>query len=150
SAVVRFPRSQRLREFAKRAASVTIAPDVALEMIDASALEHEAAQSAANTPDRAAAQALMTRFEALGNNCTFGAVQRYFGAEPLGLLRFAGAPIRKLISALDARFAGLGDPENTILEVRQHPRPEFWVADRRFDFSMHTFIYPDGNTPEDE
>ena len=54
---------------------------------------------------------LALQFESLGDNCELGLVQRRAGVEPLGLLRFAGAPLRRLITALDARFEGIDDPE---------------------------------------
>ncbi len=65
----------------------------------------------------AALQDLMLRFAALGDNCEFGLVQRQAGAEPLGLLRFAGFHIPaerrlgRLIEALDREFEGVGRPE---------------------------------------
>jgi len=36
---------------------------------------------------------LVQRFESLGDNCEFGMVQRYAGAEPLSLFRFIVLPI---------------------------------------------------------
>ena len=37
---------------------------------------------------------LVLDFESVGDNCELGIFQRRVGAEPLGLLRFAGAPLR--------------------------------------------------------
>jgi hypothetical protein len=53
---------------------------------------------------------LLLQFESLGDNCELGLVQRRAGVEPLGLFRFAGAPLRHLIRALETRFAGMADP----------------------------------------
>lgn len=92
---------------------------------------------------------LMMMFEGLGSNCDFGAVQRHFSAEPLGLLRFASVALDKLIIALDTKFEGIGAPENTIFELRQHPQPEYWLGDNRLNFLMHTFIFPE-HLPTDE
>src|SRR5579885_2880091 len=50
---------------------------------------------------------LMMRFESLGENCEFGLAQRRCGAEPLGLLRFASAPLEKLLAGLEGRFEGM-------------------------------------------
>jgi len=65
-------------------------------------------------PERAihedAQRHLLMRFEALGENCELGFVQRHFGAEPLGLLRWAGISNASLVTALDTAFAGVGDP----------------------------------------
>jgi len=53
---------------------------------------------------------LVLRFESLGDNCKLGLVQRKVGAEPLGMFRFAGAPLEHLLQAMRARFAGMADP----------------------------------------
>ena len=37
---------------------------------------------------------LLLQFEPIGDNCEFGLMQQYFGAEPLSLLRFAGFEFR--------------------------------------------------------
>jgi len=90
--------------------------------------------------DRARVRDLLMGFESLGENCELGFVQRHFGAEPLGLLRWAGIPYAKLIEALSTGFAGVGDPENTLLSVDPVNR-EYATADTRFDMRMHTFIF---------
>ena len=46
--------------------------------------------------------------ESLGCNCEFGLVQRRAGVEPLGLLRFANAPLHALVGALQDRFTAIG------------------------------------------
>jgi tetratricopeptide (TPR) repeat protein len=93
---------------------------------------------------------MVMMFEGLGSNCDFGAVQRHFGAEPLGLLRFASVALDKLITALNTRFEGIGAAENTIFELRQHPQPEYWLGDKRYNFFMHTFIYPESIPTEEK
>ena len=93
---------------------------------------------------------LMMQFEGMGCNCDFGMVQRDCGAEPLGLLRFAAVPFDCLLQGLATRFEGVGKPENTVFSVRPHPRPEYWVGDTRLDLLMHTFIYPEDVSPEQE
>jgi hypothetical protein len=66
-------------------------------------------------PVRAEAE-LLRGFESLGEDCEFGIVQRhYLVAPPLSLYRWAGAPVERLIEALDTRFASVGDPASTQL-----------------------------------
>jgi tetratricopeptide (TPR) repeat protein len=79
---------------------------------------------------------VMMRFESLGENCEFGLVQRACGIEPLGLLRFASAPYDKLLPALRARFAGMGEAENIVIEPSNG---EYMVHDRAFGFNFHAW-----------
>jgi tetratricopeptide (TPR) repeat protein len=85
---------------------------------------------------------LLMQFEALGENCEFGFVQRQFGAEPLSLLRWAGISCACLIAALDTGFAGVGDPEHTVMGLNPHNH-EYFTEDRRYGMSMHTFLQED-------
>lgn len=114
--------------------------------------EEEASSSSTDRNDQQdhSHRDLMLRFEGLGHNCDFGMVQRQYGAEPLGLLRFASVPLGCLLNGLATRFEGVGQPENTVFSVRPHPRPEYWVGDTRLDLLMHTFIYPEDVSPEQE
>ena len=82
---------------------------------------------------------LMMQFESLGENCEFGLVQRRCGAEPLGLLRFASAPLEKLLSGLDGRFEGMGEPDQVEVNVSENGS-EYLVVDRRFGFLYHPWI----------
>ena len=50
---------------------------------------------------------LVSRFESLGDNCEFGFVQRFHGAEPSALLRWATAPIEGVILGLADGWADL-------------------------------------------
>jgi tetratricopeptide (TPR) repeat protein len=84
------------------------------------------------------ALALLMRFESLGQNCEFGLVQRRFGAEPLSLLRWTFVKPMTLIRLLEARGAGMGEPENVAL--RSSDWGEHMVHDRRFGISFHTFM----------
>jgi hypothetical protein len=88
---------------------------------------------------------LLARFESIGDNCEFGIVQRLAGIEPLGLLRWANIRAPLLLQILDERFAGVGDPENTLLESKTS---EYHLVDRRY-FGMHTFVNV-GQTSEEE
>ncbi len=89
---------------------------------------------------------LLLRFEALGDNCEFGLAQRQAGAEPLGLLRFAGfhIPIERrigrMIEALGRRFDGLGAPDTVRIEaVGGEGRREFLVLEDAWGLMYHTF-----------
>ena len=93
---------------------------------------------------------LAVRFETLGDNCEFGLVQRRAGAEPLGLLRFAGFHIpveqrlERLIMALDARFEGLGRPETVRAEAAgEAGRREYLIRETVYDLMYHSF-QPEG------
>ena len=88
----------------------------------------------------------MLAFEALGDNCEFGLVQRQAGAEPLGLLRFAGffVPVedrlQRLLRALDCGFEGLGRVETVRVEAAgAEGRREYLVHDSAFELLYHTF-----------
>ena len=82
---------------------------------------------------------LMARFESLGENCEFGLVQRHCGIEPLGLLRFASAPLPKLRAALRAEFEGMGRAENLDVQVSSNGN-EYMVHDRVFDLNYHAWV----------
>jgi hypothetical protein len=90
---------------------------------------------------------LMLAFESLGDNCEFGLVQRLGGAEPLGLLRFAGIhlPIeirlQRLVAALGQKFEGLGSAETLKVVLAGEPGArEFLVHESSYDLMYHTFI----------
>jgi hypothetical protein len=88
---------------------------------------------------------LIMQFESLGENCEFGLVQRYYNAEPLGLLRFAATSQAMLLEALKTRFAGVGEPEYTTLTANPG---EYVTGDRRYGMASHTFINPRSVTAE--
>ena len=77
-------------------------------------------------------------FESIGWNCEFGMVQRAFGAEPLGLLRFTGARIGNLIEVLESGFCDFLSAEDFAIEVKGSEQ-EYMVFSRAFgDFHAHT------------
>jgi predicted Zn-dependent protease len=85
------------------------------------------------------------RFESLGATaagCEFGIVQRRFGCEPLGLLRWAKIDIDGLTHALRNGFEGMGAAENTQLLIRDEgpDLQEYYVEDSRMGYSTHTFL----------
>ncbi len=87
---------------------------------------------------------IMMACESLGGarfGCEFGGIQRAFGAEPLGLLRWADADPGHIIPALEQRFEGVGLPENTeISTYASGTSREYGTRDTRFSLAMHTFI----------
>src|SRR5205823_14570023 len=91
---------------------------------------------------------LMMQFESLGENCEFGLVQRRCGAEPLGLLRFASAPLPVLLAGLRARFEGVGEPDQIEIRVSGN-RQEYLVIDRRYGFLYHPWVLVGEADPED-
>jgi hypothetical protein len=86
---------------------------------------------------------LMMRFESLGSGCEFGLVQRYFGAEPLGLLRWGAIPPLSLANALRENFDQVGNPDHVELFELGDSR-EFFFRDKRHSLEMHTFIPVEG------
>ncbi len=81
---------------------------------------------------------LLMRFESLGDNGEFGLVQRHFGAEPPGLLRWAEIAPVALAKALHERFAGTGEPGN--VEV-SHPNADLSVVqDKVYGFVTESFL----------
>lgn len=80
---------------------------------------------------------LVLRFESIGDNCELGLVQRRTGAEPLGLLRFAGVPLRNLLRALNARFANVADPGHIRINAEHG---EYMVKLTKYDFTYHAHV----------
>jgi hypothetical protein len=78
---------------------------------------------------------LALKFESLGPSCEFGFVQRRCGAEPLGLMRFSGITLPRLVAAIDSGFAGLDDPDNLMPEGNW----DWSIRDKIYDISYHTF-----------
>ncbi len=85
---------------------------------------------------------LLAQFENLGYDCEFGLVQRRYGAEPLGLLRWSFTLPSTLIALLEHRFEGVGDPATT--HLFEASWGELMLHDSRYDFRLHTFILQDG------
>jgi hypothetical protein len=82
---------------------------------------------------------LSLQFEGLGHNCEFGLFQRHLGAEPIGLLRFAGITLDNLVRGMRTGFEGVGEE----VVVRTHPThdnlEEFLVYDERYRIGLHSF-----------
>jgi hypothetical protein len=92
---------------------------------------------------------VMLAFESLGDNCEFGLVQRHAGVEPLGLLRFAGMPLGRLVTALRSKFAGLGTTDTvTVFPAGDQGRRELMVHETSLDTKYHTWILEGDIEPE--
>ena len=72
-------------------------------------------------------------------NCEFGLAQRRCGADPLGLLRFASAPLPRLLNALQSRFEGIGNWDQVEVRISGNGR-EYLVHDRRYGFLYHPWV----------
>jgi len=96
------------------------------------------------------AQELMYRFEALGNNCEFGLVQRRCGAEPLGLFRFASNSAESVVRALETGLADLAEPGALDIEIEdsEHARKQYIAHNRKYDIKFHTGFSDDQGSPE--
>jgi tetratricopeptide (TPR) repeat protein len=105
--------------------------------------------SVADVPkkDATEARSLVMQFESLGgggHGCEFGIFQRHFGAEPLGLLRWADIFQEQLATALETDFSGVGEPEYTKLFIPPNSaRPEYWTTDTRYHMAMRCFVHVD-------
>ncbi|WP_158933161.1 DUF563 domain-containing protein [Acidisphaera sp. S103] len=85
---------------------------------------------------------LMLAFESLGDNCEFGLVQRHAGVEPLGLFRFAGMSLGKLVAALQRKLDGLGTADTVKVYLSGTPgHREFMVHETSLDTRYHTFVH---------
>ena len=100
------------------------------------------------SPDPPASEgpaSLFARCESLGGTrfgCEFGMVQRRFGADPIGLLRWANISLDGLAEGIEQGFAGLDDPSQTIMETRatEQGEREYFLINRRYAYFAHTFI----------
>ena len=95
-----------------------------------------------------AAAAFIAGFESLGaakGGCDFGLLQRSFGVEQLGLLKWANIPAEGLTRALLQRFDGVGTEAGTELTTRRvsADHQEYCLADRTYSYWSHTFVKVD-------
>ena len=75
-------------------------------------------------------------FESLGANCEFGLVQRHFGAEPLGLLRWPAVTVAGLLDSLQNEFSELDDIAN--FSLIPGPKGDWDV--QMPNFSLHLYV----------
>jgi hypothetical protein len=79
------------------------------------------------------------RFESLGQNCEFGALQRQCGAEPLSLFRFGAPPIFNLIDCLRTGFKHFGSLENLEFRLSNPVGGEYMIREKHAWMEYHTF-----------
>jgi hypothetical protein len=96
-------------------------------------------------PEQLDDRALMLQFESIGDSCEFGLVQRRNGAEPLGLLRFSGVPVRHLTCGLENRFEGAAEPDQIRPQVENG---EFMIKLLKYDFIYHAHVLEGAMDPE--
>jgi len=150
SAQDRFPHIKFLshRIFEARMRIAEVEPDMAASAsaakIVAASTVPAIAKHDAEDPDL---KDIVKDFESLGgagHGCEFGLFQRAYGAEPLGLLRWADLAPELLMDALEAQFDGVGLPENTVVFVPpSNGRAEYWTRDKRYWMAMRCFIPAD-------
>ena len=81
---------------------------------------------------------MLMNFESLGVDCEFGLVQRRFGAEASGLLRWATTPLLSLITMIENDFRGIGELESTSLQTASWG--EIFIIDHIYHLYNHTFV----------
>jgi hypothetical protein len=83
---------------------------------------------------------IMSLFESLGDNCSFGLAQRKAGAEPLSLLRFGNTPLASLTLALDDEFKAL--MQNSEIQLRReiNSDAEWELHVDRYGIRWHTGV----------
>ena len=86
-------------------------------------------------------------FECLGHNCEIGTVQRALGAEPLGLLRFAGNVTHRLAEGLRDGFGKI-TAASTQIFVKNDPGPVFKVHEENYYLWYSTGRAPSETTAE--
>ena len=93
---------------------------------------------------------LVSHFESLGTNCELGFVQRLAGSEPLGLLRFAGLPVDKLVRGLRSGFADIATPgRHSVALDPRHPDEGLIGRDGAYTMYYHTYVQPETTAAED-
>jgi hypothetical protein len=114
---------------------------------DLSGLLNARRDEIADAADDDDSRIVMMTIESLGGittGCEFGAVQRAFGAEPLGLLRWSGMSLNTLIDILERRFRDIGDPATTEVGTFDHgARKEYSILDKTFGFHLHSHVFDD-------
>jgi hypothetical protein len=91
---------------------------------------------------------ILQHFESLGDNCAFGLAQRKGGCEVLGLLRFANAPLKSLMLALDDEFRAASDRAGLGLRQPDGPAGEYCLYAERYGIRWHTNVFA-GDLDED-
>lgn len=87
-------------------------------------------------------ETIALQFESLGDNCEVGLFQRWAGAEPLGLLRFARTRVDKLLIGLSDGFSGFDHASRMEIDVQENPNGyEYLSRQKDYDLIFHSQIY---------
>jgi tetratricopeptide (TPR) repeat protein len=139
SALERFPTEARLKDGLHDAELASFESQSSASMSVAEIPGHDTTETYRQT---------MLHFQNIGSpthGCEFGNVQRFYGAEPLGLLRWVAAKPDALARAVRDRFEGFWDESDTHISLGPVPqRPEereYRLYFSRYEMHLHTFIY---------
>jgi hypothetical protein len=102
------------------------------------AVHEEGTAPRGRPPPPADRAALATRFESLGQGCQFGLMQRWCGAEPLGLLRFVDTTTAMLVEGLASAFDGVDDAAQLELRHTADAEPRLAWRQRRYNLMYDT------------
>jgi hypothetical protein len=89
----------------------------------------------------ASLQHILRDFESLGENCSFGLVQRKSGVEVLGLLRFANTKLISLLHGLDEEFAAARSPDESRIDLDKAEPREYVLRLPRYGIRWHTTVH---------
>jgi hypothetical protein len=81
----------------------------------------------------------MLEFESLGMNCELGLIQRHYGAEPAGLLRFVGIEIHDLLLGLDEAFKHIANPAQ-LRAYTDGSHSQNWIS-HSAEYNLHRHSY---------
>jgi len=137
-----------LRLVARTSAARVVAVSEKRAALDFLGMDGAAAQRHAAVLAGEPLRTFLCHFESLGQSCDFGIFQRQCGAEPLGLLRFGSAPTHGLVDGLVERFALLGVPGTLETVVVKEWNDEYFMYDRSYGLTWHTFLTPAEASPE--
>lgn len=82
---------------------------------------------------------ILAGFTSLGQDCEFGLLQRHFGVEPLGLLRWANVLPQHLSRLLEDGIEAIGDPANTSLII-EPDQNVYYLAMPSYTLKLNTMV----------
>jgi hypothetical protein len=97
--------------------------------------------------ERSANTALVSQFEAFGDNCEFAFVQHYYHANLLGLFRFAQISADGLIEALGSRFCDLTSAKYLTIALDEASDRnnkgyrELVAYHKKYESTFHTYVF---------
>jgi len=91
------------------------------------------------SPLQPAANETLNQFTSLGGDCEFGLVQRHYGLEPLGLLRWSSSSPANLSRLLDDGLERIGDPAHTSLTA-DNDQDVYYLTLTAYDLMINTMV----------